>query len=46
MDADYHFSCQFTADVIAMNHADFVLTSTLQEIAGTPDTMGQCDPTP
>ena len=44
MDGDYHFSCQFTADVIAMNHADFVLTSTLQEIAGTADTMGQCDP--
>ena len=44
MDADYHFSCQFTADVIAMNHSDFVLTSTLQEIAGTADTMGQCDP--
>lgn len=43
MDADYHFSCQFTADVIAMNHADFVLTSTLQEIAGTADTMGQCE---
>jgi Sucrose synthase len=24
----YHFSCQFTADLIAMNSADFVITST------------------
>ena len=30
----YHFSCQFTADLIAMNHADFIITSTFQEIAG------------
>ncbi len=30
----YHFSCQFTADLIAMNHADFIITSTYQEIAG------------
>eukprot|EP01018_Ginkgo_biloba_P027940 Gb_07038 [translate_table: standard] len=31
----YHFSCQFTADLIAMNHADFIITSTYQEIAGS-----------
>lgn len=30
----YHFSCQFTADLIAMNNADFIITSTYQEIAG------------
>ena len=30
----YHFSCQFTADLIAMNHTDFIITSTFQEIAG------------
>ena len=30
----YHFSCQFTTDLIAMNHADFIITSTFQEIAG------------
>lgn len=30
----YHFSCQFTADLIAMNHTDFIITSTYQEIAG------------
>ncbi|KAH9608939.1 hypothetical protein KSS87_002798 [Heliosperma pusillum] len=37
----YHFSCQFTADLIAMNHADFIVTSTYQEIAGTRNTVGQ-----
>eukprot|EP00897_Mesotaenium_endlicherianum_P000519 jgi/Mesen1/10468/ME000082S09974 len=37
----YHFSCQFTADLIAMNHADFIITSTYQEIAGMNDTVGQ-----
>ncbi|KAJ6729428.1 hypothetical protein OIU85_020352 [Salix viminalis] len=34
-DEKYHFSCQFTADVLAMNNADFIITSTYQEIAGT-----------
>ncbi len=37
----YHFSCQFTADLIAMNTADFVITSTYQEIAGTGESAGQ-----
>uniref|UniRef100_A0A803M9F6 Sucrose synthase n=1 Tax=Chenopodium quinoa TaxID=63459 RepID=A0A803M9F6_CHEQI len=37
----YHFSCQFTADLMAMNHADFIITSTYQEIAGTKNTVGQ-----
>jgi sucrose synthase len=37
----YHFSCQYTADLIAMNSADFIITSTYQEIAGTEDTIGQ-----
>jgi len=37
----YHFSCQFTADIIAMNTADFIITSTYQEIAGSKDTVGQ-----
>ncbi|GAV91439.1 Glycos_transf_1 domain-containing protein/Sucrose_synth domain-containing protein [Cephalotus follicularis] len=40
-DEKYHFSCQFTADLIAMNNADFVITSTFQEIAGTKNTVGQ-----
>jgi len=37
----YHFSSQFTADLIAMNAADFIITSTYQEIAGTSETIGQ-----
>jgi len=37
----YHFSCQFTADLIAMNAADFIVTSTYQEIAGTDNGVGQ-----
>nr|AEN71105.1 sucrose synthase SusA1 [Gossypium lobatum] len=40
-DEKYHFSCQFTADIIAMNNADFIITSTYQEIAGTKNTVGQ-----
>ncbi|HUF76969.1 MAG TPA: sucrose synthase [Longimicrobiales bacterium] len=38
---EHHFSCQFTADLIAMNTADFIITSTYQEIAGTADGVGQ-----
>jgi sucrose synthase len=37
----YHFSCQFTADLIAMNMADFIITSTYQEIAGSGESIGQ-----
>ncbi|BCL34791.1 sucrose synthase [Nostoc sp. MS1] len=37
----YHFSVQFTADIITMNAADFIITSTYQEIFGTPDSVGQ-----
>ncbi|XP_022846824.1 sucrose synthase 7-like [Olea europaea var. sylvestris] len=40
-DTKYHFSCQFTADLIAMNTADFIITSTYQEIAGSKDRPGQ-----
>jgi sucrose synthase len=40
-EAQYHFSLQFTADLIAMNAADFIITSTYQEIAGTEDSVGQ-----
>jgi len=38
---EHHFSCQFTADLIAMNAADFIIASTYQEIAGTRETIGQ-----
>ncbi|KAK1262263.1 Sucrose synthase 7 [Acorus gramineus] len=41
LEPKYHFSCQFTADVIAMNTADFIITSTYQEIAGSKDRVGQ-----
>lgn len=37
----YNFSVQFTADLIAMNSANIVITSTYQEIAGTEATIGQ-----
>ncbi|MDW7649743.1 MAG: sucrose synthase [Bacillota bacterium] len=37
----YHFSSHFTADLIAMNAADFIITSTYQEIAGNKSTVGQ-----
>ncbi|KAL2555270.1 Sucrose synthase 6 [Forsythia ovata] len=40
-DPKYHFSCQFTADLIAMNTADFIVTSTYQEIAGSKNRPGQ-----
>ncbi len=40
-EANHHFSCQFTADLIAMNSADFIITSTYQEIAGKEDSVGQ-----
>ncbi|XP_059453359.1 sucrose synthase 7-like [Corylus avellana] len=41
LDPKYHFSCQFTADIISMNAADFIITSTFQEIAGSKDRPGQ-----
>ena len=41
MDPQYHFSVQFTADLLAMNSADFIITSTYQEIAGTKNSIGQ-----
>ena len=37
----YHFSLQFTADLIAMNAANCVISSTYQEIVGTYDSIGQ-----
>lgn len=41
MEGQYRFSAQFTADLIAMNAADFVLASSFQEIAGTATAVGQ-----
>ena len=37
----YHFSLQFTADIIAMNAANCIVTSTYQEIVGQSDSVGQ-----
>jgi sucrose synthase len=41
MEEQYHFSTQFTADLLSMNAADFIITSTYQEIAGREDSIGQ-----
>ncbi len=41
LEEQYHFSTQFTADLISMNAADFIVTSTYQEIMGTPESVGQ-----
>jgi len=41
MEEEYNFSLQFTADILAMNKSDFIITSTTQEIVGTETTMGQ-----
>jgi sucrose synthase len=41
MEQQYHFSTQYTADLLAMNAADFIITSTYQEIAGREDSIGQ-----
>ncbi|WGV26096.1 sucrose synthase [Halotia branconii] len=41
LEDQYHFSAQYTADIISMNAADFIITSSYQEIVGTPDSMGQ-----
>ena len=41
MEKDYNFSLQFTADLISMNKADVVISSTAQEIAGTDTSLGQ-----
>jgi sucrose synthase len=38
---DYNFSVQFMADLIAMNLANFIITSTSQEITGTDRSIGQ-----
>ncbi|AFZ13791.1 sucrose synthase [Crinalium epipsammum PCC 9333] len=40
-DHNYHFSLHFTADLIAMNAANFIVSSTYQEIVGTPESVGQ-----
>lgn len=41
LEEQYHFSLQFTADLISMNAANFIISSTYQEIVGTSDSVGQ-----
>lgn len=41
MKESYNFDLQFTADILAMNKADFIVTSSQQEISGTEYSMGQ-----
>ena len=41
LEGHYHFSTQFTADLIAMNSANIIITSSYQEIAGTEESIGQ-----
>jgi sucrose synthase len=38
---EYHFSIQFMADLLSMNLANFIITSTRQEITGTDESIGQ-----
>ncbi|MGD8318574.1 MAG: sucrose synthase [Myxococcales bacterium] len=40
-ESEHHFAAQYTADLMAMNTADFIITSTYQEIAGTSEAVGQ-----
>jgi sucrose synthase len=41
LEEKYHFSLQFTTDLIAMNAANYIVSSSYQEIVGTPDSIGQ-----
>jgi len=38
---EYHFSVQFIADMISMNLANFIISSTSQEITGSDRAIGQ-----
>ncbi|MFP4502685.1 MAG: sucrose synthase [Candidatus Hydrogenedentota bacterium] len=40
MEDDYHFSCHFTADLIAYNSADYIISSSFREIGGNEAEMG------
>ncbi|MFA3782181.1 sucrose synthase [Melioribacteraceae bacterium 4301-Me] len=41
LENQYNFSIQFTSDLITINSADFLITSSFQEIAGTENSIGQ-----
>jgi sucrose synthase len=40
MEPEYRFSLQFTADLIAYNSADYIISSSYREIGGTDTEMG------
>jgi sucrose synthase len=40
MEPEYHFSLQFTADLIAYNSADYIISSSYREIGGNDKDMG------
>ncbi len=41
LEHDYRFSIHFLSDILAANSADFIITSSYQEIAGTAGELGQ-----
>ncbi len=41
MEPNYHFSVHYLNDMLSSNSADFIMTSTYQEIAGTHEESGQ-----
>ncbi|TWT90131.1 Mannosylfructose-phosphate synthase [Pseudobythopirellula maris] len=43
LEDQYHFSAQFTADLVAYNSADFVVSSSRREIGGTPHDLGMLE---
>ncbi len=40
LEDEYHFSLQFTADILAYNSADYIISSSYREIGGTETEMG------
>ncbi len=43
LEHQYRFSMHFTADLLAYNSADFIVSSSFREIAGTRDEMGMIE---
>lgn len=43
LESQYRFSMHFTADLLAYNSADFIVSSSFREIAGTRDEMGMIE---
>lgn len=43
LEDQYHFSLHFTADLLAYNSADFIISSSFREIGGTAHEMGMIE---